>query len=277
MLTARHKLSLALPAAILAVLSGCSVEQPQQDQATNSANAAGEAIVPATPVLPVPQPPLNREQLLGAVAQAASDFASGTDDSKRQKQLEGRKFELRMRFGCGGASLESTDDSGSFSSSLDEKSGALKVSAKPTLSLTDAPVKAVAGDRFESVEGFWIGRPWMLTATCPHVSSATAAPGQSPGQIVGIAQFFTANQPRTFRRSGRSYEATRKLDQGDKPTGGFDLVVSGRLTALPDGRAIACTVSPSAGRPPCIISAEFGTVSIERADTHEQLAAWGTG
>ena len=80
-----------------------------------------------------------------------------------------------------------------------------------------------------------------------------------------------------MRRSGRAYEATKKLEQDDKPAGGFDLVLTGRLTSLQDGRVIACTPAAQQARPACVISVEFGKVWIERADTHEQLAQWGSG
>ena len=96
-------------------------------------------------------------------------------------------------------------------------------------------------------------------------------------QSVGIGQFFSATGPRTMRRSGRPYETTQKIEDGKAPAEGFDLVLAGRLVALPDGRVIACTPGEAGGRPACVVSAEFGTVSIERADTHEQLARWGTG
>jgi hypothetical protein len=103
------------------------------------------------------------------------------------------------------------------------------------------------------------------------------APPQAPLQSVGIAQFFTATGPRTMRRSGRPYEATKRLDADEQPSGAFDLVLTGRLVALPDGRVIACTLSDASEQPSCVISVEFGKVSIERADTHEQIAQWGSG
>ena len=80
-----------------------------------------------------------------------------------------------------------------------------------------------------------------------------------------------------MRRSGRAYEATKRLEAGQQPTDGFDFILSGRLAPLPDGRVIACTRPASGERPNCIISVEFGKVWIERADTHEQIAQWGAG
>lgn len=259
----------------------------------NAANAAQQETVPKLPI-PVPEPPLGREQLLIAALRAASDFAAASDDSGLQKGLANKQFELRIRFGCDGPAKAGGTEP--FGWTYDPKTRALKVRATPALTLKDEPVKAVAGEAFEAVEGFWLRQPWLLAPVCPTVDEGAAADqvakpmatGQSAGpataeapaepqQLVGIAQFFTATGPRTMRRSGRPYEATKKLDTDQPPAGGFDLVLTGRLVALPNGRVIACTRSPAGERPACLISVEFGKVSIERADTREQLAQWGSG
>jgi len=54
-------------------------------------------------------------------------------------------------------------------------------------------------------------------------------------------------------------------------------VLSGRLVGLPNGRVIACAPAEQGTRPSCIVSVEFGKVWIERADTKEHLADWGSG
>jgi hypothetical protein len=285
MLTMRHGRSAALLVALLAA-SACGGPQDENNASANAANAAQQ---PAVPQLPVPalEQPLGREQLLLAAEHAASDFAAGIDDSRRQKDLAGRKFEFRIRFGCQPTAANAGADA--FGWSVDKSSGALKVRATATLSAKDPAVKALAGESFEAVEGFWVRRPWLLSAACPRTAAAAgeeappsktpdgATPQAPPVPTLGIAQFFTATDPRTMRRSGRPYEATKKLDDGDVPVGGFDLIISGKLVALPDGKVIACALAQSVGPPSCVVSVEFGTVSIERADTHEQLAQWGSG
>jgi hypothetical protein len=275
MLTKRHRRSAALIAACLAACA-CGGPASQDNASANTANTAQQQPVPELPI-PAAEAILGREQLLLATQRAASDFAVGVDDAQRQKELAGSKFEFRMRFGCDGPSEE---EAGSLGWSLSEESRALKVRATPTLSAADAPVKAIAGQAFEAVEGFWIREPWLLTAACPQAGTEPEKRSQQDQgaagvpQTVGIAQFFAARGARTVRRSGRAYEATTKLDEGDQPSGGFDLVLRGRLVALPNGRVIACRAAES-GRPSCVISVEFSKVSIERADTHEQLAHWG--
>ncbi len=291
MLTVRQTLVAAAAAALL-LPSACGSGGSQQNQSGNAANAAKEQTVPTLPI-PTPEPPMNREQLLIATLRAASDYATGVDDAKLQTALAGKKFEFRIRFGCDGPYKDDSKEAFDWTYNLQTR--ALKVRATPALSPEDAPVKAIAGDAFETVEGFWLRRPWLLTPACPRqdevaaaeeVAAATAKPAKAakaevpsspPSQMVGIAQFFTATGPRTMRRSGRPYEATKRLETDQPPAGGFDLVLSGRLVALPNGRVIACTRWETGDRPACLISVEFGKVSIERADTHEQLAQWGSG
>lgn len=235
---------------------------------------------------------MNREQLLIATLRAASNYATGVDDAKLQTALAGKKFEFRIRFGCDDPHKNASNEA--FDWTYNPQTRALKVRATPALSPMDAPVKAIAGEAFETVEGFWLRRPWLLTPACPRddeVATPEGAPAATAKSVngkaeasapasshaIGIAQFFTATGPRTMRRSGRPYEATKRLETDEPPSGGFDLVLTGRLVALPNGRVIACTRSGADERPACLISVEFGKVAIERADIHEQLAQWGSG
>jgi hypothetical protein len=301
MLTMRQSLSAAL-AAVSLLLTACEQKQSQHSAAENAANAAQQQPGPSLP-LPAPEPPLDRENLLIAALRAASNFSAGVDDSKLQGGLVDKNFEFRIRFGCGGPGKEGAEKPLDWT--FNDKTAVLKVRATPGLSPKDAAVKAIAGEAFETVEGFWVSRPWLLSPVCPKQTTATSdqqqpvpinakaaaaavkkgqakappepATPEAPPQSVGIAQFFTATGPRTMRRSGRPYETTKRLDDGQPPSGGFDLVLTGRLSALPDGRVIACTLSDSSDQPACVISVEFGKVSIERADTHEQIAQWGPG
>jgi hypothetical protein len=298
----RH-LTALISAGLLLACGGCRSE----GEATNQSNQASENVASISlPPFPAPQPPLSREQLLVAVVHAASDFAAGVDDEARQKSLAESKFEFRIRFGCSG---EGDSPQSAAGWTFDEDNGALRVRATPDLSKADPAVAEIAGKEIEAVEGFWIRRPWLLNAICPPLraseDAATARPGDGktgparkassqPGEAdgvddesapsaggvrknVGIAQFFTASDARTMRRSGRSYQATKRLDDGDRVKGGFDLVLAGRLKPLADGRVIACSQAAPGKQPDCIVSVEFGKVWIERADTHEILAEWGSG
>ena len=285
--------------ALVAVILAASACQPREP-AGNLDNAAEQATL-NLPLVPKPQPPLDRAGLFAGVAQAASAAARGADDGEAQRLLDGRQFELRVRFGCQGPSNDLRDVWLGWS--REAKSGTLRVRAMPTLGADDSLVRDVGGDEFEAVEGFWIPRPWLLEPACPAnaaVLPATAnlgADSASDGQPsrstkgkaavqdmqsadpvpnwpkIGIAQFFTDTDPRTERRSMRPYEAVKTVDP-NQPIGsqGFDLVLSGRLRALPGGRVIACLAKSPDNAPECIVSAQFDGVRIERPENREIIA-----
>lgn len=283
---------------MLVAAAACQREAPTE-------NVDNAAVEPALnqPMVPRPQPPLDRAALFAAVAQAASAEASGKDDSEAQRTLDGRQFELRIRFGCKGPSADLRK--AWLGWVRDADSGTLRVRAKPTLEADDELVRELGGDDFEAVEGFWIPRAWLLEPACP-VGAAVLPPTQKDGgetrpddkkggsktsavvekaadpvpnwPRIGIAHFFTETEPRTVRRSRRPYEAVKTIDP-KQPLGsqGFNLVLSGRLQALPDGRVIACVAKSPDNAPECVVSAQFDRVRIERPEDGEIIAEWGGG
>ena len=92
-----------------AVLTACQ----KSDQAPTANNAADSAAVDL-PIVPTPDPPLDRAALLSAIAQAASATAAGTEMPEAVRGLDGRQFELRIRFGCRGPSSDLQEKSFSF-------------------------------------------------------------------------------------------------------------------------------------------------------------------
>lgn len=238
----------------------------------------------STELPPVTEPPLDRERLLFAVARAASDFATGRNDRERQLQLDGRRFEVRLRFGCEG------DDMATRRWSFDEPSRVLRIRVEPELSATGLAIEALGLEPFEAVEGFWIRRPWLLQAACstrraPPESDAEGRSSSKEGgeelgaeqPRIGIAHFFTEQDSRTLRRDNRAYEATIRLANEEEPsTTGYDLVLSGRLTRMPDGRVIACAGGVASVPPRCIVSADFDRVTLARPD-RTVVAEWSSG
>lgn len=300
----------ALLVAACGALAGC--QPAAEDNVANQAdsNEAG----PNLPAVPLPQPPMDRDALLTAVARAASASAAGIDDTDAQRLLDGNQFELRIRFGCRGPAPEL--EQAVLGWTFDPEERILRLRAMPTISGGDAVVERIAGDRFEAVEGFWVPRPWMLDPVCP--ATATVVPDVRPGPLaealaratrrpeqaasqpapaarpvedpqeseapppawpkVGIAQFFTDTDPRTGRRDMRPYQTVKTLDRGQSPgSQGFNLVLSGRLQALPGQKVIACVARGPDNPPNCIVSADFDRVWMERPDTKEVLAEWGSG
>ena len=269
----------------------------QQEQDLGVGNDQGPAL--NLPAVPTPQPPLDRAALLAAVAEAASAFAAGAPIPEELGSLDGREFQLRIRFGCGGPSPDLGSEALGWAYNADRRR--LRIRAKPTISAADPLVAALAGDESESVEGFWIPRPWLLQAVCPKGAAVRAGDDEATDETesavtetrpeerssaeptpaaprIGIAQFFTSSDARTRRRDSRPYEVVETLAEGSAiPAQGFDLVLSGRLRAMPGKGVVACSAPGPDSPPECLISAEFQRVRIEDPSSGEVHGEWGGG
>lgn len=286
----RHRIAAArAAAAVLAaagVAAGC--DRSMDQGATRNATALNDANDSMDVVPPVTEKPLDREVLLILAMRAASREALGTQDGDAQRLLDGKAFEVRIRFGCAGP-VEDKRHNLAWRLGGDKRT--LRLRAAPSMAADDPLVQAVGGEHgFEEVEGFWMPRPWLLAAACPvqgksFAAAAAKEPAAStdkPGNVaepaagrIGIAQFFTPADSRTHRRSARAYEAVVNLETGRKVgRAGFDLVLSGRLKALADGRVIACASSDPDRRPDCIIAATIDTVRMEQPEDGAVLARW---
>jgi hypothetical protein len=296
------------PSVVLAAaaLLGC---QPSEPDGANEQNVVGDPIL-NLPALPLPAEPMRRAELLAAVRMAASAEASGADDAAEQRELDGRQFELRIRFGCRGPSPEL--DQAPLGWSFEPAKRTLRVRVAPTISAEDPIASRIAGEDVEAVEGFWIPRPWLLQPSCPAVAAVRTAAETKPaaegaptperpaakaaqpdaegdetgeggtqppaaGQKIGIAQFFTETDSRTRRRDARAYEAVKVL-AADQPTGsqGYDFVLSGRLRSLPGKRVIECVARGSDRPPDCIVSAQIDRVRIEQPESKQIVAEWSS-
>lgn len=283
-------LQLLAVVAIAAVLPGCQLQEPQVQ---NEANEATDK--KPLPKLPIVEPPFDRARLLLAVARAASAHSIGANDLAAQRKLDGKQFEVRLRFGCEGQG----PGRGDHGWSIDPDGRTLRLRAVPSLSLGDEGVASLADERIEAVEGFWLPRPWLLTAACPAKAAgpaeleAKSQPAESQGdgkasgekapeaeaipavQRVGIARYFTREDSRTGRRIDRPFEAVVQLEDGEQAgRSGFNLVLGGRLRAGPAGRVIRCTGSGQDRPPDCIVSADIDRVWIERPGDKRVLAEW---
>lgn len=247
------------------------------------------------PKLPVAEPPMDRAGLLEAVARVASATALGRDATEEQRRLDGQRFEIRIRFGCPSGVRLQGGGAPPFNVRFDEDGRTLRLRAAPDLTLEDEAIADLAGEGFEAVEGFWIYRPWLLADGCPAVPSGDPEPAQAsdgastdaqpkvgqqlatvPRQRVGLAQFFTAADPRTRRRDQRAYEVTKVLEEDEQPSAeGYNLVLSGRLRRLPERRVINCRVVSPDVPAECVVSTEFDRVRIERPGSNSVLAEWG--
>lgn len=306
-----------------AAVAGCA--QP----AEQSENDTAEAPSTNLPSIPRPQPPLDRAALLSAVAEAASATAAGSEMPESVTSLDGRQFEVRIRFGCRGPAQDLQN--AWLGWSYDAEKRTLRVQAKPTISKEEKLVADLAGEDYESVEGFWIPRPWLRQAVCPAGAALTRQPAttaekaptdpaaqagaakaqagrtemakarenedpatQSERELeqaevktgeplptaprVGLAQFFTSDGPRTHRRDSRPYASVKPIPEGQPISSqGFNLVLSGRLRALPNKGVVQCAARTSQSPPECVVSVEFLRVRIEEPETKEAMAEWSTG
>src|ERR1700741_3492845 len=100
-----RRLVALLASAILIASCRASEQEP-----TSSERSVNESVTAELPAIPVVEPPLDRAALLLAVARAPSATAIGAEDRVSQRELDGKRFEMRIRFGCPGAVGEQQAD-----------------------------------------------------------------------------------------------------------------------------------------------------------------------
>jgi hypothetical protein len=225
------------------------------------------------PILPKVTPVLGRAELIAAVSAAADAFAGGKLLPDKLDQLAGRRFELRLPFGCGGAP---TDPSGALRWDYDEAEEALRLRASP-VRWDEADWLPAAGEAAESaveaVEGFWIPRPWASSETCPQ--GAGGGQPVAPEQTVGLAEFHTMASSRVGRRDGDAFETVEKLAPGALDASqGFRLRLSGQVAPAPHGRPILCRSDSAEARPICLVSVRLDQVAFESARSGTTIAVW---
>ena len=254
--------------AALAVVACTSEPSGNEASAPSPANDANIATA-----LPIPEPAIDRAAFLRAVAVAASAHTSGVDNGQAQAVLDGRRFAIRIRFGCEGPAPAGSTAPLRWAVGAEEKS--FSVFAKPDLSLADEPLKNIGDQTIEAVEGFWIPRPWETTGACPAPAVDDAGITLPAPQLVGIAQYFTVDDSRVGRRSGRPYVATQKVEApAELPKSGLILLLEGRFEAWPGGTVIRCTGSGRNRQPTCIASAHLDRAAFLRPEDDSVVAEW---
>jgi hypothetical protein len=269
-----HPSVVALAASAL-LLTAC-----QREKAAEPAPPAPAAT--ETPVVSIAPPQtLDRAGLLQAMDIAASAYAAGKDPGG--DTLVGRRFVVRQAFGCTGPTPPAVEESagtGLAGWSWGDQRRTLQLSLTPG-DWSDSPLIAGGADSWEAAEGFWLPRPWLRAEGCPGalgdpLASGPAAP--SP-QTAGLAAVFEEGGSRLGRRKGRAYSFTVR-GEGDQPppapTGGYRLILEGRMSAFADGRAIRCRASSPDQRPVCIGAVQLDRVAFEDAGG-AVLSEWRPG
>lgn len=266
----------ALVAIIVGALMFRSAPQTKAPEPVKPAPA--EPAPPAPAPNPLPPPPLTRVDLVrqanAAAALAAGEGAGSVDDGR---SLVGRRFVLRLPFGCEG--VQPRAGRGQTSALYDAEAQTIRLSARPSDWAGLPVVQTLKDEDIEAVEGFWISRPWSFSETCPPRRDEAAAPpsptAPSP-ETLGLAQFFGAGDSRVLRRGDRAYEHVRRLGGSDSEvlSHSYELVLEGRLRAYPDGRPLRCWSESAEHRPVCLFSVQFERVAFEDQADGATLAEW---
>ena len=254
---------------------------------------------PAAPAVITAPRQIDRAELLAAVDAAASAYAAGQSAASQSPAspdtLVGRRFVVRQAFACSPADLQPPETETSEAGTDQNKGRALAALApdRKTLQLslspadlTESPLILDGGQTWESVEGFWLQRPWIRTDDCPAlptpVEGETPSPAvntgatETPAPSVGLAAVFETHGSRLSRRNGRAYAFTVR-GAGDLPVilppGGYRLVLEGRAIAFANGRAIRCASQSPNQRPICLVAAQVDRVAFEDA-TGRTLSEW---
>ena len=248
-------------------------QRQAEDPTANQAEMPANGVTNIAEALPLPAPAMDRGAFLAAVARAASAHTAGTDDGKAQAELDGRRFAIRLRFGCSGPAVPGSDEPLRWSISEDKAS--FEVRATPDLSLDSEPFEGIPDETIEAVEGFWLTRPWLMIDACPANRAAPPATAATPARLVGIAQYFTSEDSRVGHRSGRSYVSVEKVaSAAELPDSGLVLLLEGRLRTWPGGKVIRCTGAGSASQPVCVAAARLDRAAFVRPDDGSVLAEW---
>lgn len=216
----------------------------------------------------LPDPLVSRGELLRAVAAAAEATATGSGYPKAALDLAGRRFALKLPFGCAGPRSDA-----SVGYVYDEARQTLKLTARPEQwGEQDWARSLVGSDQTEAIEGFWVRRPWLASETCPMDQPAMLL---SPfPETVGLAQVFDKGGSRLLQRGARPYEVTRKVeDISLLEKGGFRIGLEGRLVGDATGRPIACLATGPDSPPLCLVRVALDRVSLESADG-QALGEW---
>jgi hypothetical protein len=220
---------------------------------------------------------VGRLDLIALGASAADAAASGAPLPETATELVGKRFEIALPFGCDGPTPAGSD--APLRWRYDEDASALRIHVEPSVwdkgEWWQKPPETV-----ESMEGYWIERPWSSLETCPSSSPMSSAPNANPvtlpGQTLGLVQLLSPDAPRQMRRNGKPYEAViRKAAEGAQLPQGLQLRLAGRVGRFPGGQPVRC-LQPGGReqRPVCLIAVTFEEVAFQDPATRETLAVW---
>jgi hypothetical protein len=225
----------------------------------------------------LPVPPLDRADLVQDANAAAAAYSNAATSSPIRSPLIGRRFVVRIPFGCNGPGAPSA--TGQADVELDPATNTLKLLVRPSI-WTNLPVvqDLATVNKIETVEGFWIPRPWVNSEACPPKRDVAlpATPTPIAAQTVGLARIFEKGGSRILMRGDQPYQFSRKLGKDDAEllSDTYRLVLEGRLVGFGNGQASHCWSESADHRPICLYAVEYDRVAFEDARTGAVLAEW---
>lgn len=243
----------------------------------------------AAPAAPAPKPPpepvssgiLGRPDLIALASTAADAAAAGLDPGPEIAEAAGRRFELRLPFGCTGAAAEDSDSAMRWR--YDGEAQALRIHVGPVAWTAGDWWPPDSAEGVEAIEGFWIERPWTSSEACPPGADRPAAAGTEPvtlpGQTLAVGQIFFAGGGRGGRRDGDPYEAVVRIPETALDSArGLRLRISGRIARLGGAGPVRCRqpAGPEQ-RPICLVGVVMDEVAVENPVGGKVLATWSLG
>lgn len=249
-------------------------EAPTAEPETVVRSPAPEPIVRATPAQLVRPSALGRVELIEAAREASGAYAAQLAVPSDNIALAGRRFVLRLPFGCNGPAQDA-EELGSSGWHYDPETQTLRAQVTPEV-WTESPwALAASGQPFEAAEGFWIARPWSPSDSCPVPSAGALLDQASPAQTFGIARFFEPGSSRAARRNGEAYRFSKKVAPEQAPGAqGLRLLIEGRLSVDPSRQPIGCWAASPDVRPVCVFNARFDRVAITDASGRTVFSEW---
>ncbi len=280
----RRGLALAAALVVVAVIAVAALVNgsrhaaaPKQPAPTPQKPAGPSPLNIDAPPLSLPSPPLSRKELIAAAGRAASAYAAGEAPPAADAGLVGQTFRVQIPFGCAGP-LEPAAHKPSAWFTYDPGRRTLRISVQPQDWTKADWVRALAGEGdYESIEGFWLPRPWTTSEDCPPAPVDEGQPPASSPQTLGLAMFFGPKSSRALQRGGRPYEYVGKAPDGAARVApkGYRVTIAGRITGFEGKEPVRCRAEGPGQRPVCLFAVAFDHVSFDDPATGETLAEWG--
>jgi hypothetical protein len=277
-----RKSALIAPLIIAAVVAllflGVFVMRGAPDESESPPQAPIAPVAPPPPQLTPPSTaPLTRSDLIARASEATAAYAAGVPLPAPKDPMVGRRFSLRIPFGCLGPQAGAGLSQAYYE--YDPVKKTIRLVARPGIWTTFPLMQDLnKAEEIEAVEGFWVPRPWSHSEGCaPNRNGPIpVTPTPAAAQTLGLARIFDKDGSRVLRRDGRAYEFVRKVDEGDQSpmAHSYRLVLEGRMEGYGDGRAVRCWSESADHRPVCFYAIAFERVAFEDADSGAMLAEW---